>query len=300
MNKLKAWSVAIRPKTLSIAVSPVLLGSSVAFYESSFRFLNTFIALICSIMIQIIANLVNDYYDFLKGSDTSERVGPQRATASGLVSQQEMKKGILVVTIITIFLGAFLVYITDLWILWIGLISIFFAFIYTAGPFSLAYHGLGELFAFLFFGPIAVVGSYYCNSLSLQENIFWMSIPTGCIAAAILMTNNIRDHSMDKKAGKNTLVVILGLPMSKIFYAFLFLPCFIVPVYLIDQFGYSILLPFFLLKLIIQSIMSVFRNKQPFELNKTLEKNALFLLLYNILFVLGLFININGKDHTMI
>ena len=145
------WLLAARPKTLFASISPVLLATYAAFYDGYWYPLTALLVLLTGVFIQVFTNYVNDYYDFLKGADEQERIGPQRMVASGRIKPASMKKGILIVGFICLLLGGWIVYLTDYYILLIGIFSLIFAYLYTAGPYPLAYHGLGEVFAFYFF-----------------------------------------------------------------------------------------------------------------------------------------------------
>ncbi|NOX64545.1 MAG: 1,4-dihydroxy-2-naphthoate octaprenyltransferase, partial [Chlorobi bacterium] len=166
------------------AVSPVLIGTSIAYYDNKFNFIAALIALICSLLIR--TNFVNDLYDHLKGSDSEERVGPERALAAGIISIGEMKRTIYLTFGVTFLLGLYLVYLAGWPILLVGIFSIVSGYTYTAGPYPLAYNGLGDIFVFVFFGVVAVVGTYYVQALQLSELIFVASIPAGTLITNIL------------------------------------------------------------------------------------------------------------------
>ena len=282
--------MASRPKTLFASISPVILGTSFALYSGSFRLIPACLTLLTSVFIQILTNYINDYYDFLKGSDREERVGPPRALQSSLLSPRSMRKAILIVTLICIFLGGALVYLTNHIIFLIGLLSLIFAFIYTAGPYPLAYHGMGEIFVILFFGPISVLGSHYVHSLEYEPDLLILSLAPGFLSSLILMTNNIRDMKTDRSSQKNTLVVLLGLRFSRILYTLISLVVFLIPFFYVQSMGYCILISLFILPLMIKSNLSVHRYKDPRELNETLILNSVTLFLFCLFFSIGMFL----------
>ena len=288
--QLKAWLLASRPKTLFASVSPVMLGVAFALSSGHFEFLLACLTLITSVFIQVLTNYVNDYYDFLKGSDTKERFGPPRALQRRLVTPEAMRRAILMLTLVCLLLGGILVYFTDHVILWVGLLSILFAFIYTAGPYPLAYHGLGEVFVILFFGPVSVLGSYYVHSLEYGADLLLVSFAPGFLAALILMVNNIRDMKTDMASKKNTLVVLLGLRYSKILYTFLSLMVLLIPFFYIHSMGNPILLSLLIAPLLIKTNLAIYSYKNPESLNQILALNSIALFIFCLLFSVGMFL----------
>jgi len=197
-SKLNSWFLASRPKTLLAAVVPVMVGSALAISMKKFFLPYSIVALLCSILIQIGTNFTNDLYDFLKGSDTVKRKGPRRVLASGLISAKEMKVAIILVFGTTFLLGLYLVYSAGLIILWIGILSIFAGIIYTAGPFPLAYNGLGDVFVFIFFGIVGTMGTFYLHTQEISLLALLVSIPVGALITNILVVNNYRDIEEDR------------------------------------------------------------------------------------------------------
>lgn len=288
-SKIHSWFLAARPKTLLAAVVPVMVGSSLAIYSGFFFLPYTIVALLCSILIQIGTNYTNDLYDYLKGSDTKERKGPIRVLSAGLISVQEMKRGIFIVFLITFLLGLYLVYSAGWVILIIGLISIVAGLAYTAGPFPLAYNGLGDVFVFLFFGIVGTMGTFYLHHHEFTLLSFIISLPVGALITNILIVNNYRDIDEDRAAGKKTLAVILGNTFSRIEFNLLILLSFIVPVLLFSyyNFSYWIFLPY--LSLPVPVLLIKMLNKyNGTELNETLELTAKFSALYGLLFSIGI------------
>ena len=290
-SKIQSWILASRPKTLPAAFVPVLVGSSLAYNQGKFYPLYSLIALICSLLIQIGTNFTNDLYDHLKGADTEKRKGPLRVLSAGLISPNEMKVAIVFVFGLTFLLGLYLVYVTDWNIFIIGVFSILAGLAYTAGPYPLAYHGLGDLFVFLFFGIIGTMGTYYLHHQEFTFISFLVSLPVGALITNILIVNNYRDVEEDKQAGKNTLSVILGREFSRYEYIFFLLLAFFIPFILYFEFNFNatIFLPYVTLPVAIILVKMIF-NYQGQQLNKTLEVSAKYSALYGILFSAGMII----------
>jgi 1,4-dihydroxy-2-naphthoate octaprenyltransferase len=216
---LRLWLVAARPRTLPAAVAPVLVGTALAGSEDVFRPLAFACALVGSVFIQIGTNLSNDYSDARRGADTEDRLGPVRVTAGGLLPPRRVLVGTWVAFGIAVVAGAYLIAIAGWELLAVGAASILAGVLYTGGPRPYGYEGLGELFVFLFFGVVAVVGSYYVQTEDLRWEAFALSVPVGLLAAAILVVNNVRDIDTDRRAGKRTLAVKLGRPAARRLYA---------------------------------------------------------------------------------
>lgn len=218
MPRLKYFLEATRPKTLPASATPVLVGSSLAYLYGSFDSLNFFLILVCAVCIQIITNFVNEIYDSKKGADNAERVGPRRMVALGHISASEMKTASIALAAATLAIGLAVVGRTDLNVLWIGLASLFFGWLYTGGPYPLAYKGLGDVFVFIFFGLVAVSGSFYVHSGELTTTAILASLAPGFLITNILGVNNYRDIETDTRAGKRTLTVILGRKRALILF----------------------------------------------------------------------------------
>ena len=222
---LRIWVMAARPRTLPAAISPVLVGTSLAGSEGTFRPLAFVAALIGSVFIQIGTNLSNDYSDARRGADTEERLGPVRVTAGGLVPPRKVLVATWLAFGIAVAAGAYLIAIAGWQLLVVGIASIAAGVLYTGGPRPYGYEGLGELFVFGFFGIVAVAGSYYVQVEHLRGLAFTLAVPVGLLAAAILMVNNIRDIDTDRRAGKRTLAVRLGRRRARrLFAAAIYVP----------------------------------------------------------------------------
>lgn len=289
ISKFQSWILASRPRTLPAALVPVMVGSALAIYQGVFFPVYSIVALLCSILIQIGTNFTNDLHDHLKGSDTKERKGPLRVLASGLISVKEMEWGIFLVFFTAFILGLYLVYSVGLVILWIGIFSIIAGLAYTAGPFPLAYNGLGDLFVFIFFGIVGTVGTYYLHAQQFTSLAFLVSLPVGALITNILIVNNYRDIEEDKSAGKNTLAVLLGREFSRYEYVFFILVSFFVPFFLHFKYDFNIwiFLPYLTLPLAITLVKMIYALNGT-QLNKTLELSAKFSALYGLLLSIGI------------
>lgn len=209
-NSLKAWCLAARPKTLAAAVAPVLVGCALAAFYDKFSLVPALACLLFAIAMQIAANLINDLYDFLKGSDGEGRLGPLRATAQGWITPDCMKKGILAVVAFGCLCGSLLMLYVGWQLLFVGIFCVLFAYFYTSGPFPLAYNGLGDVAVVLFFGLVAVGFTAYVQIHAWPLPLTLAGIATGLAVNVLLVLNNYRDVENDAKSGKRTLVVLLG------------------------------------------------------------------------------------------
>ena len=206
----QAWLLATRPKTLPAAAAPVIIGIGLALGEGVFRPIPALAALAVALLLQIGANVSNDYFDYQKGADTDQRLGPTRVTQAGLLPPQHVVAGMVVVFGLAGLIGIYLVLETGWLAALIGGLAILSALAYTGGPYPLGYHGLGELFVFLFFGLAAVAGTYYVQARAFSPAALWAALPAGLIADGILTVNNLRDLETDRVSGKHTLAVRLG------------------------------------------------------------------------------------------
>lgn len=212
------WILAIRPRTLPAAAAGVVMGGALAWYDGFFRFDAFLACLFAALFLQIGSNLANDVFDFERGTDTPERLGPTRVTQAGLLTASEVKIGMAVVFGLAALFGLYLAWLGGLPIIIIGIAAILSAVAYTGGPFPLGYYGLGDLFVFIFFGLASVAGTYYVQAGFISPAAWWMAVPPGLIITAILVVNNLRDLENDRKAGKHTLAVLLGERKTKIQY----------------------------------------------------------------------------------
>jgi 1,4-dihydroxy-2-naphthoate polyprenyltransferase len=206
----KVWWLAARPKTLPASIAPIILGTAVASHEDGFHGPTALMAMLTAVLLQIAANFANDVLDFTRGADTAERTGPTRITSNGFVTPGTVLRATGVVLALATMSGLYLVWRGGWPFLVLGIAALICAVAYTGGPFPLAYLGLGEVFVFLFFGPIAVTGTAYLQTLDLTALSLAAAIPPGAMAIAILVVNNLRDLEQDERAGKRTIAVRIG------------------------------------------------------------------------------------------
>src|SRR3954469_22817530 len=219
MSPARIWFMAARPRTLPAAIAPVLVGSAAAnLARDGFRWGAFIAALIGSIFIQIGTNLANDYSDARRGADTADRLGPVRVTSSGLVAPRRVLVATWLAFAVAVAAGIYLATVAGWIIIAVGAVSILAGVLYTGGPRPYGYAGLGELFVFLFFGLVAVNGSYYVQLERLDWLPFALSVSIGCLATAILVVNNVRDMDTDRRAGKHTLAVRIGRKPTRALY----------------------------------------------------------------------------------
>ncbi len=281
--------IAARPKTLPAAVAPVMLGSALAVQAGCFRFIPAALCLAFALLIQIGANYANDYFDFKKGADTPDRIGPPRAVASGLMTPKEMFRAMSVVFALAFLTGCGLIFYAGWWLLAVGVASILCAIAYTGGPYPLGYHGYGDLLVFIFFGLIAVMFTFFVQSGYFSVHSFWVSVVAGGLVTNILIVNNYRDAVNDGRAGKETLVVRFGRPFALVHYQFNFLVALFVP-FVLWRIGMN---SWVLLPLIIWPASYVLSKRLrdacygP-EYNQLLAQTAQFLIVYSILFSIGI------------
>ena len=229
-SRLQAWVLATRPRTLTAAAAPVFLGTGLASGRGAFSPYPALAALLGALLIQIGTNLANDYYDHVRGGDTEDRVGPLRVTQAGLIPPKTVRNATYLVLGLALLLGVYLVSVGGVPVIIIGLASLICAVAYTGGPFPLAYHGLGDLFVFIFFGLVAVGGSYWVQALDFGPEVLLAGFGMGALSTAILVVNNLRDLETDARAGKRTLAVRLGYDGTKFEFLFLSVMGFGAPV----------------------------------------------------------------------
>jgi 1,4-dihydroxy-2-naphthoate octaprenyltransferase len=214
-SRLAIWVAATRPRTLPAAVAPVLVGSALAWHAGGFSLWPALICLGFALLIQVGTNFANDYYDFVQGADTAARVGPRRAVAAGLVTPTVMRRAMAGVFAVAFLLGLSLIHWGGPWLLVIGVASILCGIAYTGGPYPLGYHGLGDVFVFLFFGLVAVGATFFVQVGRLTGECLLLAVPVGLLAANILVANNYRDAETDAATGKRTLVVRFGRKFAR-------------------------------------------------------------------------------------
>lgn len=283
-SSLKHWIEATRPKTLAAAFIPVLTGAAIAWNHQLFRADTTVIAFFCAFTIQIGTNFANDYFDFVKGADTNERLGFARATATGVISPTAMRNATIITMFIAFIAGLYLVWIGGWEILVIGILSLLFGVLYTGGPYPLGYNGLGDLFVFVFFGIVAVMGTYYVNALEWSPVTFLASIPVGALCVNILVVNNLRDIDQDRAANKRTLGVIFGETALKIEYTSMLVIAYItlIILHMFTPISFWIYLPVVTLFTASRLNRRIWLNTDKRLLNNTLGDTARFMILFGI------------------
>jgi len=287
----KTWLLAIRPKTLAAAVAPVVVGTGLALGHGAFRPLPALAALAGALLIQIGTNLTNDYYDFKKGADTAERVGPLRVTQAGLVAPQTVLRAAVGTFAAAIAVGGYLVLAGGWPIAVIGVLSVASGWAYTGGPYPLGYNGLGDVAVFVFFGLVAVTGTYFVQAGAAPPSAWLASIPVGAMATAILVVNNLRDQATDARAGKRTLVVRFGERAGQAEYVAMLAVAFAAPVALwVAGASPWCLLALGSIPLAAPPLSKVLRAKGP-ALNPALGETARLQMGFALLFAAGLWIS---------
>ena len=286
---LSTWVMAFRPKTLSAAAAPVLVGTALAYASGQGRALPALAALAGALLIQIGTNLTNDYYDFKKGADTADRLGPKRVTQSGLIAPDTVLRAAVLAFALAMAVGVYLVAIAGWPILVAGVFSVLCGYAYTGGPYPLGYHGLGDLFVFVFFGLVAVGGTYFVQAGALAAPALVAAVPIGALGTAILAVNNLRDVSTDEKAGKRTLVVRLGVPAGRAEYVAMLGLAFITPlVFWVAGWARApVLLGWLALPAAVPPLRRVLREGGA-ALNPALGETARLQLVFAVLFSVGL------------
>lgn len=288
-TKLKIWLDALRPKTLPAAAAPVLIGAAIAFADATIKPMVLTMTFIAALLIQIGTNLANDYYDHFKGADTADRLGPTRATNAGLVSPSQMKTAFIIAFALAVTVGLYLVYKGGLAILIIGILSIACGILYTAGPFALGYTGLADLFVLVFFGPVAVGGTYYLQTGNINSTVIIAGLAPGLLSTAILTVNNFRDIETDKQAGKKTLAVRLGCTFAISEYIFCVIAGCLVPLVVctLSRTNWLSCLSLVTILLAFKNIKTIRSQPDGQTLNNMLASTGKLLLIYSILFSVG-------------
>jgi 1,4-dihydroxy-2-naphthoate polyprenyltransferase len=284
-----AWILAARIPTLPAAAVPVIVGTAVGASLESFRLLPFLGALIAALLIQIATNFANDYSDHAKGADTPDRLGPTRATSAGLISPDAMKRATIVTFGLAMLVGIYLITAGGLPILLIGILSIMFGLAYTGGPYPLAYNGLGDIAVFIFFGLIAVAGSSYLQTGSLDGLAIAAAVPIGLLITGILVINNLRDIHTDARANKRTLAVKIGEQATRYQYIAFLITAWLFPLgmWITGATSPWVMLSWLSIPLGIVLIRMVGGGLSGRPLNAVLKRTGILLLLYGIPFAIG-------------
>jgi len=290
-NPLWVWVSAMRPRTLPAAISPVIVGSAIAAHDLRFSPAAASLCVVFALLVQVGTNFANDYYDFVHGADTPSRIGPQRAVASGLVSPAAMRRAMAGVFAAAFLSGLGLIHWGGPWMLAVGLASIACGVAYTGGPFPLAYHGLGDVFVFVFFGLVAVTVTYFVQALRVSAHAVLAGASMGLLSANILLVNNYRDMETDATAGKKTLVVRFGRGFARAQFAVsLAAALAIAVVFAATGYGLGCLLPLLLLPAAIAHFRRLTPAGTPPQLVALLGDTAKLMAAYAVLFAAGILI----------
>ena len=214
----KAWLEAARPRTLPASLSPVLLGCALAYRDGVFQWIPALLCVGVALLAQIASNFANDYFDFKKGADGADRLGPERAVAQGWITPKAMLIGTFVTLGFSCLMGCGLLFYGGWWLIGVGLAIALCVLAYSAGPFPLAYNGLGDVCVVLFYGVVPVCFTYYVQALSFSLLAFLLSLAVGFLSANILIVNNYRDYAQDRAAGKRTSIVLFGRRFGRVAY----------------------------------------------------------------------------------
>jgi len=305
VSRARAWLIAARPHTLPAAAAPVVVGTGLAYHDGVLAPLPALAALLGAALIQVGTNFANDYYDAKKGAD-EDAAGFTRVTQSGLIPEKRVKRAMIGAFGAAILLGTTLVYVGGVPILVVGLASVAAGILYTGGPYPFGYYGLGDLFVFVFFGLVAVTGTYYVQATATMAEVgpvpTWVpegtitveavvaSLPMAALITAILVVNNVRDRESDRRAGKRTLAVIVGYTWSRVEFLALLALAYLVPVRfaLRPDFGLAVLAPLLTVPLGALVAHTVLTERSEAALNPALERAGQLVAAYAVLFGVGL------------
>ena len=303
VSRRRAWLMAARPQTLPAAAAPVVVGVGLAVDAGVFAPLPAVAALVGAALIQIGTNFANDYYDAIQGADTDDREGFTRVVASGIIDPHEVKRAMWLTFAAAVLVGTYLVAVGGVPILVIGLASVAAGIAYTGGPYPLGYHGLGDLFVFVFFGVVAVTGTYYVQAVTAVDGLFPLWVPDGTVTLAavvaslpiaalstnILVVNNVRDREEDAETGKRTLAVRFGYRFSRVQFIALLAVAYLTPLWFVwAGYGLAVLAPLLTLPLAAAVARTVLAETSGAALNPALESTGKLLAAYAALFAAGL------------
>jgi len=301
MASTKSWIKAARPRTLPLALSGIITGSGLAWFYGEFDWGVCLLAIVTATLLQIFSNLANDYGDFQRGTDNEQRVGPVHTMQGGEITPKEMRTGMLISVILSLFFGFWLVY-KGTWekshlvffcFLGFGILSLLAAYFYTGGKKPYGYFGLGDLSVFLFFGLLPVMGIFFLNTQSFPAEIILPAVSIGCFSTGVLNLNNVRDIDNDRQSGKVTLAVRIGSRNGKIYQVFLILTGLLTAIIFTEsrfrspwQWLFLLSAPFF-----IADLIRIFKTKDAQKLYPFLKRLALSTFAFAILFIAGLFLS---------
>ncbi len=283
---MKDWILAARLRTLPAAIAPVLIGCAIAYKGGGFHFWAAFFAMLGAILIQIGTNFANDYFDFVNGADTEDRIGPTRATQAGLITPASMKYAFIITFALVVPIIGYMAYRGGWPLIGVGIASIISGILYTGGPKPLGYMGLGDIFVLVFFGPVAVAGTEYVQSLQLSTEAILAGFASGLISTAILVVNNLRDKDTDKHVGKNTLAVRFGATFVRIEYTLCFVITGLITAYLATVHSLWVFLALLPLLRSVPINRSMWTQSGA-DLDPNLGKTAQVLILYSLFLSVG-------------
>jgi len=289
-GSVQAWILAMRPRTLPVSIGPVLVGTAVAFGAGSLRIGAALAAALGALLLQIGSNFANDVFDFEKGADTEQRIGPPRAAQMGLLSARALKVAMLAVFALASLAGVYLSIVAGPVILLVGAICMLAAVAYTGGPWPLGYHGLGDITVFIFFGLVAVVGTTFVQTGEIETLALVAAIPVGALATAILVVNNLRDIDTDRAAGKSTLAVRWGRRGARCEWATLVAAAYLATLlpWLVLGEAPWVLLPWLSVFQAASLWRVIARSEAGPELNQALAGTAQLGFVFSVLFAVGL------------
>jgi len=299
MKQLKVWLKAVRLRTLPLSVSGILIGNSLCFQDPEFSVILFVLMLFTAISFQIISNFANDYGDGVKGTDNDNRLGPKRVLQQGLLSREILKKGIVIISLISLLLAFVLIFLafgSNSWyyiLIFIGLsfASVWAAIFYTVGNKAYGYYGFGDLFVFLFFGGVSVLGAYFIQLKTFSYPAILLSLVVGFLSVGVLNLNNMRDIDNDAFVGKRTLVVIMGAAIAKKYHLLLLIVSVSILVYVFSSVSIRFFwIPYLAIIPLIVHFISVLKNSEPKFFDPELKKLSLSIFLLSLLVFLSFYL----------
>jgi 1,4-dihydroxy-2-naphthoate octaprenyltransferase len=299
MKQIKVWLKAVRLRTLPLSVSGILIGNSLCFQDPEFSVILFVLMLFTAISFQIISNFANDYGDGVKGTDNDNRLGPKRVLQQGLLSREILKKGIVIISLISLLLAFVLIFLafgSNSWyyiLIFIGLsfASVWAAIFYTVGNKAYGYYGFGDLFVFLFFGGVSVLGAYFIQLKTFSYPAILLSLVVGFLSVGVLNLNNMRDIDNDAFVGKRTLVVIMGAAIAKKYHLLLLIVSVSILVYVFSSVSIRFFwIPYLAIIPLIVHFISVLKNSEPKFFDPELKKLSLSIFLLSLLVFLSFYL----------
>lgn len=288
-NSWKAWLLASRPKTLTAAFIPVVIATALAYSDGCFKLIPALLCLCFAGFMQIAANFINDLFDYLRGTDCEDRLGPERACSQGWITPKAMKVGVGLTVMVACMVGCLLLFYGGWWLISVGVLCVCFAFLYTT---LLSYCGLGDLLVLVFFGLVPVAGTYYVQASALTPSVWMTSIACGLVIDTLLVVNNYRDRDTDKRVGKRTLIVFLGERFGRYLYVSVgLLACCCCALLAFEGRFFAAFLPFLYLvphMFTWRRMVQIFSGK---ALNGILGETSRNMLFFGILLSLGLLLS---------